>query len=147
MDTATLEQAQKEAVTLIEKLEGFRFQSYLDIGGMVTIGYGSTTDNHGNPFQLGQSCTFSQAEDYLNYHLQKYVYPQLAQYDLPPKIYAAVASLIYNVGSLGASMKNVLTIKKWDRLPECFMQYVVCNGRVSEGLQNRRKQEIAYFQS
>jgi lysozyme len=145
MDAATLPEAQKDAIALISKLEGLRFQAYLDIAGDVTIGFGSRTDDMGLPIEMGKTCTLAQAENYLNYHLQKYVFPQIKEFDLPPKIYAAISSLIYNVGSLGIGIKNVMALKKWQALPDCFRQYVVVNGRVSEGLKNRREREIDYF--
>lgn len=142
-----MQESQKDAIDLISKLEGLRFQAYLDTAGNPTIGFGSRTDDLGLPIEMGSTCTYAQAENYLNYHLQKYVFPKLSEYDLPDKIYAAVSSLIYNAGSLGANIKNVLTIKKWDRLPDCFRQYIVVNGRVSDGLKNRREREINYFMS
>jgi lysozyme len=145
MSPSDLKQAQEDVAKLIMSLEGFRSHAYLDSTGIKTIGYGSTRDLKGHSIRLYATCTKEEAKSYLEYHLKKYVFPQLEKLDLPPKIYVAVCSLIYNVGSLGLQIKKVLTEKKWDELPECFLSYDKINGLESEGLKNRRLKEIAYF--
>lgn len=137
------------AMPLIERFEGRKLVAYLDTANppKPTIGVGTRFYPDGSEVQLGDTCTDAEADQYLNYHLQNSVFPFLSSYDLPPKIYAACCSLIYECGKPGPSLCNVLMLQKWDYLPDIFLEYVVVSGRVSAALQQRRKAEIAYFTS
>lgn len=134
------------AFDLIKKFESLRCVSYFDeIGKIWTIGEGTTKYPNGLPVKEGDTCTPIEADVFLKFHLNKYVYSELTAYELPPKIYAACSSLIYNVGHIGPSLRNILELKKWDKLPEAFRKYIVADGRVSEGLKNRREKEISFM--
>ena len=148
MNPIELNQAREDAAQLIMSLEGFRSHAYLDSNNVKTIGYGSTIDNRGYAIKLYDTCTREQARAYLDYHMKKYVYPQLEKFggSLPPKIYGALCSLLYNVGSLGPKMREALFNKRWGQLPELFREYDKIKGiGTIEGLKNRREKEIAYF--
>lgn len=142
MDTTT---PKEMATKLIQGFEKRRLVAYLDQKGIPSIAWGNTTYPNGIAVKLGDTCTPAQADEYLNFHLNKYVYPELLCYDMPQKVYAAVCSLLYNIGHLGPSIKNVLTLKLWLKLPDCFLEYVICDKRIDEGLVNRRKAEISFF--
>ncbi len=136
------------AAELLEKVENCKLESYQDEGGIWTIAIGCTHYINGEPVGPNQTCTLEQAHILLKYHLEKYVYPLLAHYlDIPPRIYAALCSFIYNEGHLGPSLKNAIMLKQWTRLPDCFREYIIVKGRISQGLKNRREEEINFFKS
>ena len=142
MDTTT---PKEMAVKLIQGFEKRRLIAYLDDKAIPTIGWGTTHYPNGIAVKLGDTCTPAQADEYLSLHLNKYVYPELLIYDMPQKVYAAVSSLLYNVGHLGNSIRSVLSNKQWDKLSDCFLEYIICDKRIDEGLKNRRKAEISFF--
>lgn len=138
------------ACELLVQLEGCKLIAYLDDGktGAPTIGIGTTHYPDGTAVQLGDTCKLQQAKSYLMFHLEKYVFPEFKFYpDVPPKIYAACSSFVYNEGHLSLCIKNALSMKQYGRLPDCFRKYIVVKGRISKGLQNRREEEINYFKS
>ncbi len=135
------------ARALIKFLESCRIVAYLDTANKPTIGWGTRIYPSGISVEIGDTCTQEQAQEYLELYLEKNVFPELSHYDLPPKIYAACASFLYNEGHLWMDLKNILSLKMWDKLPDCFMKYIISDGRVSPGLERRRKEEIDFFTS
>lgn len=131
---------------LICSLESFRGLAYQDIKFIWTIGYGTTIYPDGVKVKAGDTCTPSVARQYLSNHLDRYVYPLLKPYpDLPPRIYAAMCSLLYNSGNIGPTLAKTLKMKNWGNLPHEFMLYVNVDGKPCQGLINRREAEIKYF--
>jgi lysozyme len=158
------------AVRLAGQREGLKLKAYPDTKGIATIGYGTIRYPGGSPVKLGDTITQAQAEEYMNNHLAEKVYGKVndlcAGTPVPDKVYAALCSLVYNVGDgvlvNDSFMKCILT-QDWGSLKmvgdevhttglaSVFIQYNKqrVNGvlEVVPGLTNRRIIEIQYFLS
>ena len=150
----------KYAVDLLVKAcEGIRLSAYKDSAGILTIGIGLARHYpDGTEIQQDDTCTEEQAYFWLNYHLEKNVYPYVdklqAQYQFNDKIYAALCSLAYNVGTGALKGDNIVAALEsadLDDLAKAFSEYdkITVKGQkqVCPGLVRRRKIEIKYFQS
>lgn len=161
---------QLEAVRLIGQFEGLKLKAYPDTKNIATIGYGTIRYPNGKDVKIGDQITQAQAEEYLNHHLSEHVYVQVSDLcagsEVPDKVYAALCSLVYNVGDgvlkRDSFMKCILT-NDWGSftisngsihttgLASAFIQYNKqrVNGVLEpvKGLTNRRIAEIKYFLS
>lgn len=158
------------AFEIIAKHEGFRSKPYLDTAGVPTIGKGTTIYPDGTRVTTkDKPCTEAQADAWLQYHLDKRVFPIVDKYDvvvpsnylgstassnsnfLPDKVYISLCSFVYNLGSIGGSVKRELEKKPLDlkALGEAMKLYnkEKIDGKfvVNTGLDNRRKEEVKYF--
>lgn len=129
----------QEGLQLIKKYEGYRSRAYKCPAGVWTIGWGHTSG-----VKEGDTCTESQAEDFLksdiaaaqtavNYYVHLYHLSQ-AQYD-------ALVSFTYNCGQgnlhqLTQSGKRTMT-----QIIEKITAYNKANGKVLAGLTRRRLEE------
>lgn len=153
--------SQQLAIELIAQLEGFKSQAYRDTGGIPTIGFGTVTYPNGARVQMEDTCTEAQAKEWLQHWLELHIFPTLDKWDLPDLVYAALASLAYNIGSAlhGASILSCVNSQEWGTYDEnteagtglagAFLLYdkQIIDGHLvlSKGLQNRRVAEIKYF--
>lgn len=132
--------------------EGLSLNSYADSGGMPTIGSGTTRYPTGRRVKLGETCTREDAYYYLEDHLKKEVFPFVDDLcmglPLSDKLYAAICSLVYNVGryAIGDRLKSAIKSMDLDRIVESFRLYIHVNGQQNKGLIRRRQFEIDYFQ-
>lgn len=133
------------AISLIERLEGCKLEAYLDSGGVPTLGYGTTHYPSGAVVKMGDTCTIEQAKECLQYHLDHLVFPTLNSCQMPPHIYAAVASFFYNVGYLSLDFHKILYEKEWCKLPTIFIKYTNAAGKFCIGLLRRRVEEIDFM--
>jgi lysozyme len=135
---------------MIAEFEGFRQKAYKDSGGVWTIGYGSTRDERGNRVSHStgsispetalkllhrdvlDACTF----------IRKVVSQSLTQNQ-----FDALVSLVYNIGS-GNFQKSKLLKNINAGLPVVdanFLSWNTADGKVIQGLTNRRKKELSLF--
>ena len=105
------------AIDLIKEFEGCKLRSYLDGGGVPTIGYGTTIYSNGEKVMIGQDISQDMADFELVIHCHQLadgiiacVYSELNENQL-----SALISLVYNIG-MTAFQKS--TIRKLINLLE-----------------------------
>ena len=138
---------------LIKKWEGFKSKPYLDGGHVATIGYGSTYYMDGKRVTLNDK-PLSELEAYK-------LMVSVLDRDFVPKIdkmivvqvgqnmFDAMCSLAYNIGSVAFGKSTLL--KKVNSLDfegaaMEFEKWCKDNGKVVQGLLNRRREEKALFE-
>lgn len=150
-----------QAAQLVAEFEGFNSESYQDMGGVWTIGFG-TTRIGGVPVGLGMHCTLEQGHAYmleeftstakeLSHHLFTLgSLPPLPQYQ-----FDALISFAYNVG-VGGFRRSTITRKLITRQPETITEsnFTAWNKvRIHAvltpvaGLTRRRKSEYHLFRT
>lgn len=127
---------------LIAKFEGLRLTAYLDIAGVLTIGYGST---HG--VLEGQTITQEQAMQLLRQdaasasqcvsEATEGLNPSQRQFD-------ALTSFCFN---LGCGSLRLMLSHGWAEVPNQIVRWNRAGGVVVPGLTARRQAELALFQS
>ena len=136
---------------LVKQFEGFRNKAYLDTGGVWTIGYG-TIRIDGQPVEAGQTCTEQQAEAWLHSDLAwaQTAVNQLVKRPLKQNMFDALVSFVYNVGEhafRNSTMLKMLNAGNYVGAAGQFDRWNLDNGKVIQGLVNRRKKERALFES
>ena len=119
-------------------------------GGLpYTIGYGSTKDIDGTPFELGDRITVERAELLLRQQL-KYSYLATLEKTIPywdlmnDNQHGALLSFAYNLGahfygnSGFTTLSRILKNKEWDKVPDAMYLYRNPGTSVEEGLARRR---------
>jgi len=143
----------KEGIDFIKKWEGFCPKPYKCTSGVPTIGYGATFYTNGKKVTMqDREVTEVQASGMLatmvanNFekYVDSYVTAEVNQHQ-----FDAMVSLSYNIG-VGAFKKSTL-LKKVNVNPndpsiaDEFMRFKYSAGKVSQGLLNRRKEEVAMY--
>ena len=138
------------AMALIKKWEGLKLTAYPDPatgGAPWTIGYGST----GPGIVKGVTWTQAQADERLRADVRKFMDGVLAALRAPvhPHELGAMTSLAYNIG--GKEFANSTLVRRFNEgnRPAAAAQFDVwrmANGKVMQGLVNRRKDERAVFE-
>ena len=146
-------------VELVKEFEGLHqlagdgmIHAYPDplSGGLpYTIGYGSTKDIDGSPFELGDKITREKAEILLNQQL-KYNYLATLEKTIPfwdamnDNQHGALLSFAYNLGAnfYGSpdfsTISRVLREKEWNKVPDALYLYRNPGTSVEAGLSRRR---------
>lgn len=134
-----------EGVALIKIGEGLELRTYLDTGGVPTIGYGHT----GKDVKLGQVITRMQAEDLFALDLQN------ACADVSRHVptvtdtqFSALVSFVYNLGVkqfLSSTLLKKHIAGDYAGAAEQFGRWVHDNGKVLPGLVKRRAAEAALY--
>lgn len=142
-----------EAVDLIKRFEGFRAKPYLCSAGVPTIGFGSTFYEDGTKVTL-QDAPISpeRAQSLLDLTLNKIFIPGVLRC-CPilinhPKKLGAIVSFAYNlgVGRLQAStLRRRINEQDWEAAANEILKWNLAAGKVSKGLDVRRKAEKALF--
>ena len=133
---------------MIENFEGFRSTAYKCIAGVATIGFGTTVYHTGETVKTGDTITREKAELELKYHVKKYIEPKLDDFTwLSQMQYDSLCSFLYNIGSMGTSLKNALYSKNIAKVKNAMLLYVKANGKAVQGLIDRRKVEVKAFDS
>ena len=138
------------ALNLIKKWEGFRETAYLCPAKVWTIGYGTTRYSNGQPVKQGDKITQVEAlkllEKQVNEHastIETYVKVLLTinQFD-------ALSSFQYNLGKhilKDSALLSYINNGQWDLVAKEMSKYNKVSGKVSQGLVNRRKEEVELF--
>jgi len=137
---------------VIKSFEGLKLESYLDGGGVPTIGYGSTMYTDGSKVKLDQTISLEKAQGLLEWEVDnkaKVINSQLTNYPVNQNQFDALVSFAYNVG-VGAFSSSTL-LKKVKANPNDisirneFMRWNKDNGKTIQGLTNRRKKEADLY--
>lgn len=144
----------KPGIDLIKTFEGCKLNAYRDplTGNLpITIGWGSTRRKNGSRFVLGNTITQQEADDLLNYQLEKDYLPSLQKIpywnEMNDNQKGALLSFAYNLGAgfYGSSNFNTITRvlknKEWDKVPNAIYLYRNPGSSVEVGLSRRRKAE------
>ena len=135
---------------IIKESEGLRLQSYLDTGGVWTIGYGTIKYPSGVMVKKGDVITQAQAEQYLM-NDSKWVDSALDKYIKVPVTqnqFDALASFVYNIGETAFKTSTLLVkLNAGDYVGAANQldRWVNDNGKKIQGLVNRRAKEKALF--
>lgn len=130
---------------LIKTFEGLKLNSYKDIVGVWTIGYG-----HTKTAGPGQTITKAQAENLLRQDVSRfedYVNRLPGADKLNENQFAALVSLAFNVGSFGETLKAAIKAGDKTKIVETLQRYKFAGGKEVPGLVRRRKAEAALFNS
>lgn len=135
-------------VNMIENLEGFRETAYKCVAGVNTIGFGTTIYHTGEKVKAGDTITREKAEIELIYYIKKNIEPKLYSYKwLTQAQYDSLCSLLYNIGSMGETLKSAMLTKNITKVKNAMMRYNKAGGKVVQGLIDRRKVEVKAFDS
>jgi lysozyme len=139
---------------LIKTFEGCSLKAYPDplSGGLpITIGWGSTRDKNGKPFQMGDTITQQEADTLLVDECKKHFWPSLKKIphwnEMSDGQRGALLSFAYNLGAgfYGGDNFNTITKrlknKEWDLVPDALFMYRNPGSPVEAGLARRRRAE------
>lgn len=142
-----------EVIAHIKRFEGFRANAYKDPGSVnglpITIGYGQTKRD-GRLIKLGETITESEASIWLVAELTRIeaVVKRLVKVPLSAFQLGALVSFTYNVGD-DAFAKSTLLKKlnagNYDAVPSQLARWNKNDGKVMEGLTNRRAAEAGMW--
>ena len=138
------------AIDLIKEFEGCKLRSYLDGGGVPTIGYGTTIYSNGEKVKMGQIIDPAAAAGELVTHcnliadgITACVYSELNENQL-----SALISLTYNIGMTAfqkSTMRKLINLLEFEAAANQFDRWVYDNKVKVQGLVNRRAKEKAVF--
>lgn len=137
----------KKGIEMIKHFESLRLKSYLDTGGVWTIGYGST----GSEIKEGLVWTEEQAERRFIEDLAAFEsgVEKLLKVNINENQFSALVSFAYNVG-LNALKKSTLLKKlnsnDFDGAANEFLRWNKDNGKIIKGLTRRREAEKKLFE-
>lgn len=141
----------KATINLVKKAEGLRLTAYLCPAGKWTIGYGSTFYEDGKRVKEGDTILPSEAEPLLHHTLEMFggEVAALIRVQLNANQFGALCSFAFNVGITQFSLSTLL--KKVNRNPNDpsidfeFRRWNKANGRILQGLVNRRRAEADLY--
>ena len=123
----------------------------------ITIGWGSTKDFNGQPFNIGKKITQEYADRLLVFDIENRFLPSLQKIpywsEMNDNQRGALLSFAYNLGAgfYGGSNFNTITKvlknKEWDKVPDALYLYRNPGSNVEAGLARRRKAEGELWKS
>jgi lysozyme len=133
-------------LNLIKSFEGLYLHSYYDSVHVITIGWGHT----GKDVHPGQVITQAQAESLLAADLagSEQAVQHLVKVQLTPNQFAALVSLVFNVGPgclHGTRLAAAVNGQRWAEAADDFLAWDHAGGRVLTGLTRRRQAERELF--
>ena len=142
----------EEGLQFIREAEGLRLKAYKDTGGVWTIGYGDTMIN-GKPVKQGMIITKEEAESNLRADVDIYEDTvkksiRLDIVSLNQNQFSALVSLCYNIGQgafAQSTLVKVLNNGDYNGAADQILRWNKDNGKVVDGLTNRRKKERELF--
>lgn len=139
---------------MIKEFEGLHLSAYPDplTGGLpITIGWGSTRDLDGKPFDPTRKITKEYADKLLMNDIQNRFIPALCKIpywnQMNGNQRGALLSFAYNLGAnfYGSGNFNTITRilkdQKWNEVPKVLEMYRNPGSKVEAGLLRRRKAE------
>tara|TARA_R110001592_G_scaffold5126_5_gene28459 strand:- start:8716 stop:11826 length:3111 start_codon:yes stop_codon:yes gene_type:complete len=132
---------------ILKRLEGVKSEAYLDSAGKATIGAGSTRG-----VQMGDTASDDQVDSMLSEDIAvvDQDYGQLVSADLNTNQEAAVKSLLFNIGGpqfANSKARAALNAGDFDSFKKEAAEFRKVGDNVIPGLENRRAQELALFDS
>lgn len=136
----------QKGIDLIKRFEGCRLEAYKCSAGVWTIGYGRT----GADVTQGRKITQDEAERLLRQDLTVHCnnVSKLVKVPLNQNQFDALVSFEYNVGYgafKSSTMLKFINGKNFALASGQFDRWVYANGKVLQGLVNRRKTEKELF--
>jgi lysozyme len=137
-----------EGIALIKRFEGCRYETYLDMGGVPTIGYGST----GPDVQMGMQIDEAEAERLLRKDLEtaEKCVNNCVRVPITQPQFDSLVSFTFNVGcgALGKStLLKHLNDGQDDLAAREFVRWNKVRGKIIAGLTKRREAERDLFLS
>lgn len=143
-----------QGIDEIIKSEGIVLDAYKDVAGVATIGIGTTRYFGGNRVKMGDKITLNQAYAYFRYDTKwaAKAVDDLTVDTLNQQQFDALTSFVYNVGVTAyrdSTLRKVVNKNPNDpRIRQEFNKWIYSGGKVTKGLENRRKREAdLYFSS
>lgn len=135
-----------DGLAMVKRLEGLRLDAYLDTGGVWTIGYGHT----GRDVHKGLVCDGAQAEAWLRDDLAdaERAVADHVTVALNDNQHAALVSFVFNVGEglfMRSTLLRLLNAGRYQDVPAQLVRWRYDNGKVIEGLANRRAAECGMW--
>lgn len=141
-----------KGLNLIKKYEGFKASPYRCPAGIPTIGYGATYYPDGTKVKLTDKQITTREADTMLLNMLKH-YEQGVDSFTTDKVnqnqFDALVSIAYNIGL--QALKGSTLIRKVNLDPNDktikneFMRWTKANGKVLDGLINRRKEEAELY--
>jgi GH24 family phage-related lysozyme (muramidase) len=135
----------QNGIDLIKKFEGCKLQAYDDGTGTLTIGWGHTSG-----VKVGQTITQSEADEMLKNDLVYYandvqalIDSKVIQFEVNQNMFDALTSFCYNLGK--GNLIQLVKDRSVEEVKEHMSLYVYANGKVLQGLVNRRQAEVELF--
>lgn len=133
-------------MTLIKSYEGVSLKAYKDIVGVLTIGYGDTSN-----VSPGMIITMDEADERLNKRLRIDFEPDVCEAlsrEPSQHEFDSMVSIAYNIGS--SAFANSTLVKKFnagdiDGAADEFLRWNKAGGKSVKGLRRRRASERALF--
>ena len=138
--------ASEKGLALIRSFEGLRLLAYKDLGGVVTLGYGTTAG-----VKMGDTVTKTEAEELLRLDVQRFVdhIAALVTVPLNQNQADALASLVYNIGPSAfakSTLLKYLNAGLYKDAADQFLRWNRAANNVVAGLTRRRVAEKALFE-
>ncbi len=132
---------------ILKRLEGVKSEAYLDSAGKPTIGAGSTRG-----VKMGDTASDDQVDSMLaeDIAVVDQDYGQLVSADLNTNQEAAVKSLLFNIGGpqfANSKARAALNAGDFESFKKEAAEFRKVGDEVIPGLENRRAQELALFDS
>lgn len=144
---------EKAGINIIKKWESFSSKPYLDGEGVPTIGYGSTYYRNGKKVTMkDKPITEPEAYALMVDILDRDFVPKINKLivvDVGQNMFDAMCSLAYNIGSSAFGKSTLLRkVNGMDFAGAAmeFEKWCKDNGKVVQGLLNRRREEKALFE-
>jgi lysozyme len=148
MTNKQLFKTSEQGENLIKGFEALRLKAYLDMGGLPTIGWGTTIYPNGVEVKLGDTCTKEQAEIYFKHDLSRF------EFDINNKLkvnvkqnqFDALVSHWYNTGGSNTIISMINNKADMDLICQWWCShYITASGKLSNGLVSRRMKESKIF--
>jgi len=134
----------EEGKDLIKLFEGCRLNAYKCSAGVPTIGYGNTYYPNGDKVKMGDTITLEEARDLFDDLIVRYerIVNSKLKVDVKQNEFDALVSHTYNTGGSTTLFKLVNMEANKDKIKTWFLtKYITANGKVLQGLKNRRLKE------
>ena len=134
----------EEGKDLIKLFEGCRLKAYKCSAGVSTIGDGNTYYPNGEKVKMGDVITLEQARELFDDLIVRYerIVNSKLKVDVKQNQFDALVSHTYNTGGSTTLFKLVNMEADKDKIKDWFLtKYITANGKVLQGLKNRRLKE------
>jgi len=134
----------EEGKDLIKLFEGVRLKAYKCSAGVPTIGFGNTYYPNGDKVKMGDTITLEEARDLFDDLIVRYerIVNSKLKVDVKQNQFDALVSHTYNTGGSTTLFKLVNMEANKDKIKDWFLtKYITANGKVLQGLKNRRLKE------
>lgn len=136
-----------KGLDLIKRFEGCRLTSYKDVGGVWTVGWGTTGPHVGPDLTITQA----QADTWLQEHVDQFSarVTNLVKVSINQNQFDALVSFTYNVGVSAFQRSTLLRLlndgAESSIVASEFLRWTKVDGKIIEGLKRRREAERELF--